>query len=111
MKSAVAARKHNETHATQPLLSARERYETAATPAARAKAGARLAHELLMHEQGSAALALVEDLESALTPVETTSEVRRALAKVHEVHAQSLVATRTVEARRHVQTGLGILST
>lgn len=63
-----------------------------------------------MHDQAeAAAIALVEETEEALTPVELTSEVRRALAKVHEVHAQSLIGTRTAEARRHVETGLALL--
>lgn len=107
----MAARKQTtEGNATRPLETARDRYEAASTPAARARAAARLAHEMLMHDQAEdAAIALVEETEEALTPVEMTVEVRRALAKVHEVHAQSLIGTRTVEARRHVETGLALL--
>ncbi len=62
-----------------------------------------------MQEQGGEARAVAEEVEGVLAPADTTAEERRALAKVHEVHAQTLVATSCVEARRHVQLGLAIL--
>lgn len=82
---------------------------SAGSPASRARAAARLAHELLMLEQGGEARALAEEVESALGPIDASAEARRTLAKVHEVHAQTLVATSTAEARRHVQRGLAML--
>ncbi|MFO0588324.1 MAG: hypothetical protein U0441_12320 [Polyangiaceae bacterium] len=52
---------------------------------------------------------MVREAEGAIPPLDTTTEEKRALAKVHEIHAQTHVATSAVEAQRHVKLGLAFL--
>lgn len=52
---------------------------------------------------------MAEEVENVLAPAETTAEERRALAKVHEVHAQTLVATSVRGGAPPRAAGLAIL--